>query len=77
MYKSFQVVESTGFGVSKQMEAAASVDELKERLEACVKILMYWVVYTFFTLGAPARGRRPSPTARSPPLRPVSQPASV
>lgn len=50
MYKSFQTVEATGFGVSKP-DKELTVDELKQRLDSCVRILMYWVVYTFFTLG--------------------------
>merc|ERR1740117_2232277 len=46
MYKSFQTVEATGFGVSKP-DKELTVDELKQRLDSCVRILMYWVVYTF------------------------------
>jgi receptor expression-enhancing protein 5/6 len=46
MYKSFQAIESTGLGVHESEKEATEED-----LEACVHLLMYWVVYTFFTLG--------------------------
>eukprot|EP01052_Picozoa_sp_SAG31_P016926 SAG31_NODE_1139_length_9713_cov_28.936863_5_plen_208_part_00 len=47
MYKSFQTIEATGYGVTQKDHTEVTV----EQLEACVQILMYWVVYTFFTVG--------------------------
>ena len=46
MYKSFQAIEATGLGVLESEKEATEED-----LERCVNLLMYWVVYTFFTVG--------------------------
>lgn len=46
MYKSFQAIEMTGLGVHEIEDG-----ETKENLQRCVNLLMYWVVYTFFTVG--------------------------
>jgi hypothetical protein len=46
MYKSFQAIELTGLGVH-EVEGGAT----EENLQRCVNLLMYWVCYTFFTVG--------------------------
>ena len=47
MYKSFQAIEKTGMGVTKFPGQKFSEADFHD----CVNVLMYWVVYTFFTLG--------------------------
>ena len=49
MYKSFQAIELTGLGIH-EIEGGAT----EENLQRCVHLLMYWVVYTFFTVSAVA-----------------------
>ena len=46
MYKSFQAIELTGLGCN-EVDGGAT----EENLQRCVSLLMYWVCYTFFTIG--------------------------